>query len=498
MDYLTRPIFPFAIDWADQVNKSFTYDLKELALGFGAEIFQSLQQHVVQGYTLTTDLRGNPAIADFDQFTAALLGRLVGFWLPTPFEFATIAAVQSTTVFDIPTQGLADTWEDHPDIHLLFTPLSPTLSPTLSNSIPAKILSVTLLDPTTERITLDTEVPFLLTEPATRITIRRLHYVRLADDLEAGTFVTENWLRRTLKLIELPTEYTAAETGTQPLYLYHFWWEQPVDVHHRYTSFAADVVSANNLHTHFPISHGSLKSDLKADASTLDIDAAYDATHPFASFLPLPPGRPLRVEVHQVSYATPDTRTLLFTGLVRGIEDDGDRLTAHCDTIQAIFSRRLPRMLIQPDCGYQLYEPRTCKALRAKYETIAQITAIDNDALPPTITLSLLISTTARISPGYFDQGWIELGHRANFSIRTILASAYAASLLTLQLNAPLSAAAAQVGDVIALLPGCDGKWTTCRDKFHNKINFGGFVDVPNQNLSLQAINHSVTQGGKK
>jgi hypothetical protein len=37
MNYLSRQVFLFAVDWADQVNKSFSFDLDEIQLGFGAE-----------------------------------------------------------------------------------------------------------------------------------------------------------------------------------------------------------------------------------------------------------------------------------------------------------------------------------------------------------------------------------------------------------------------------------------------------------------------------
>lgn len=41
-------------------------------------------------------------------------------------------------------------------------------------------------------------------------------------------------------------------------------------------------------------------------------------------------------------------------------------------------------------------------------------------------------------------------------------------------------------GDEFELLPGCDLSFPTCRDVYHNAINFGGFKDVPGEDAVMQ------------
>ncbi len=490
MNYLARPIFDFEINWANPVNKSFTYDLSEVSLGFGAEFFNALQTHVVQGYQCSVELPTNEAIDEYDQFIGDVLGRLRGFWLPAPFAAVKWKAAVDTTYFDIEDQGLRDTWDAHPDVHLIFiTPAGAMQT--------AKITAVAQQG-SGERITLDTA---LNPQPTAATRILRLHYVRLADDIERGTFKKEGYMTRELRVIELPLEYTEYETGTRPLWLYHFWTTNPGDQHWRYTSFAADVVSANALYSKFPMNHGELVDDTKLD-KTLDISAQHDAAHPFALFLPIAFSRTMNVEVIESSYTNPDVQSVRFAGQVRRVSDDGEKLVARCDSWLSVLNRKIPRMQIQQTCNYNLFDPITCKALRAGHETTAVIVAIDSASQPPTVTVDLLYPELTQsanwITEDWFAQGFLETGSGLTYEVRTIVSSALFAppGRLLLELNIMLTQAI--VGQYIQLVRGCDGKPETCEDIFDNFINFGGFRAVPARNLSMKAINAVASQGDKK
>jgi len=659
MNFLNRPVFQFEIDWADQVNKAFSFDLAELLIGFGAEVFAPLQQAVAQGFQVTLDLRTPVEIKAFEDFTGALKGMLSGFWFPAPWEGMLLAGGVSSTQFDIIDQGLTNTWQDHPDVYLYFEANGVT-------SQAAKITAVSAIGGGKERVTIQTALADWATLFASTALVRRLHYVRLAEDVERGSYQAEGWLRRECRVIELPTEYANQETGQTPIILYHSWCEPPMDTHWYYTSFAADVIYLNKIYKAFSISHGPIKQGVKAQAETLDIDAAYDANHPFALFVPLPFPRRLNVQVMEITLteltgsttysatfannsgvaigfaaATPfpsavnvsgvtgtitavkvkliglshlypvdldiyvksptgtkvqlmsdaggtspvsgidltfdasagsdipsgsltggtwrpknyspdpdtgypfaaglasfvgeapngnwnlyivgdnvahfgDVNSLagwsveiassggplpartLFVGRVRRVPDKGDRLTATCDSFLALLSKKVPKMLIKKDCDYEVYEPRTCKALRALFATSGVIAEVDNSARPPTIAVTLDFPTDDRETEDWFAGGWIETGQGLNFEVRTVLNSYYDwdGGLLTLTLNAPMMHAVA--GQSIQLLPGCDGTAEICDTKFNNFPNHGGFVAIPQKNLSLTAVENTATQGDKK
>jgi uncharacterized phage protein (TIGR02218 family) len=85
---------------------------------------------------------------------------------------------------------------------------------------------------------------------------------------------------------------------------------------------------------------------------------------------------------------------------------------------------------------------------------------------------------------GWFDGGlaiWVT-GVNAG-AVREINGWVQATRTLTLFLSLPAPIA---VGDVLRVLPGCDKRFITCRDKFSNWVRFRGFPDVPGAQAALE------------
>jgi uncharacterized phage protein (TIGR02218 family) len=491
MTYLTRPVFEFPIDWSDPVNQSVDFDLRKLSLGFGAEIFLPLQTHVIKGYDVALVLDGSAEIAACNEFFHALTGRLQGFWFPAPFVALRIVGAVSATQFDIADQGLRDTLADHPDVYLYFEARAGVAARC------AKINAVALQAAGIERVTL---AAALATPVTLADTAMRLHYVRLASDIERARFYGEGLQRRELRVIELPHEYEAYETGDLPLYLYHFWTAEPMNWHWRFTSFAANVVSGNQLFTQSALTHGALTKSIRLENEGVDIEAAFDVNHPLALFLPIPFSRSLHLEILEASFADPDTTRTLFVGRVRTVVDEGEKLVARCDSWAGVLARKFPGAIIGPTCNWQVFD-RNCGLERWKKETIGDVVSVDNTVYPPTLTLQLIAGSTQEddwMTTDWFAGGWIETGNGVGFQVRTILASTGDApeTQVTLTLNHGVTV---EVGQRVHLVPGCNGSVAHCRDKFGNFPNgFGGFPAVPERNLSLQAVEATASAGGKK
>ncbi|HWD20521.1 MAG TPA: phage BR0599 family protein [Verrucomicrobiae bacterium] len=490
MNYLGRPIFQFPINWADPVNKSFSYDLREQSIGFSAEYFAALQQYTAQGYSFSVWQRSAADIAALDAFTAALVGRLNGFWLPVPVEAMAFIAATSSTSFSITEQGLSDTFASQPDQYLYFSVAGQT-------PIAARITSVTNNGDGSEQVVIDTAVAWL----SSAVFIYRLNYVRLADDVEKGQFLAEGSQTRAFKVIELPLEYTLAETGQRKIFLYSISASSPVNQVWRFTNFAAAVISQNAQYAPFPMMHKSLRRGMALDGETLEIDARYDAGHPFSMFLPVPFARPVLITVSEIDYTDPDTQTVAFAGRILRVSDQGERVTAQCESFAYLLQNKIPGPMIGPDCPYHVYEPTTCKALRAKFETTATIASIDSSALPPTVAVTLDYPDVPQfnqwIQDDWFQEGWLETGLGVGYELRVITGSEYDADSgrLTLTLNVELVRAV--VGQALTLVAGCDGQASTCLRKFNNYVNFGGFPGVPVVNPSLATFAANQAQGGK-
>lgn len=481
-EYLGRPILESQINWADRVNRSVHYDLRELAVGFGAEVFGALQDHVVHGFQITLDLNGFTAIWAQDDLTAALKGRLKGFWLPSPQAAFGIAAGEDATHFDITEQGLADTLEDHPARYVRFTKAGQTAKH-------AKVTAVTDNGDGTERVTVDASVTVDETWEA-----HWLHYVRLAADEEQATLLAEQYQKRQLRLVELPTEYAAFETGEEPVYLYHFWMGAPVNVHWYFTSFGADLVSNSQTYTAKPVTHGEISQGIQGETESLNLEAVWESGHPLAIGFPHPSAVLMNVEVKETTFSDPDTTITLFTGVVESTPRRGLKIKARAISVVDLDNRRILGALIGPRCSHQLYEAATCKVSKATFQkTGCVIDSISSNGR--TIRVSHATALNG-LAAQWFTFGWIETGSGADYEQRTVIQDTVVSGTeRDLVLSLPL--VNASVSDSITLVPGCDGKWATCQTKFSND-NFSGHPFVPVKNPTLIAIPVSTSQGGKK
>jgi hypothetical protein len=288
----------------------------------------------------------------------------------------------------------------------------------------------------------------------------------------------------------------------QPVYLYHFWADAPVNGHWRYTSFAAPVVSNGKVFSVWPITHGEIKQTVDGDSNPVDITAKPNGgtpqgAHPFSMFANLPPGKGLWCEILLAYLAAPDNAVKIFTGFVNTLEDRGTEYVAHCLDRLAWLQTKLPRFLIGSTCNHILYEKNTCKVLRQFFETTVALEEIVAGQLP-IIRCSFIYSLNLNQyqTDDWFRGGIVETGFGLQYEIRSVLRSYWNGAQLELTLNAPLNFA--PPGANLQLVTGCDHSAATCQTKFNNFENFGAFVAVPDQNLSLKGLNTTVAQGNKK
>ena len=495
MNYLGRQIFPFTPNWADAVERTLTFDLRETALGFGAEYFTPLATYTVNGWSFGLLHQSGADVLSFESFCDSLVGRLNGFWLPCPLLAARFNAGIDTSNFKIVTEGLAETWNTRPDQHLLFTFMDGTQAA-------GQIQGVVDNGDGTETVTLTAALP---QAPTGGTSIQRLHYVRMAADDENYDSLAEAGVS-TIKLnvVELSLEYTNAETGLQPIYLYHFQMNAPVGMDWYYTSFAAPVVSNGKVYNPWPINHGAIKQTTDGNCNPVDITAKPDVAHPFALLLGMPPGKVLWCQISRAWLATPDVVKNLFTGFVKNVDDNGTEYVAHAFDRLDWLRSKVPQHYVGTVCNYDLYDPATCTVGRAPFETTVTIVNVLAGELPVLqCSFNFGFQLANWQSEDWFQGGLLEASMGVNYDLRSVVHSHWnaAVGLLELTLSAPLRSFNAAAGVQLQVTAGCDHTSAGpngCGPKFGNFVNFGACVDVPDRNLTLQGLNTSVSQGGKK
>ena len=487
MNYLGKPVFPLTPNWAGAVTRQITYDLRETLLGFGAEFFTPSANYTVNAFIFEVQLASPADITSFEYFCDQLTGRLKGFWLPNPQSAAQFAAGISTTQFKTVWEDLATSWNTREDQYLLFTFIDGTQAA-------AQISGVVNNGDGTETVTLTAALP---QAPAAGTIIQRLHFVRWAGDEEQLEFDAEGVGSLKLTAIELPLEYLAASIGIQPLYLYDIHAAAPVNLHWRYTSFAAGVVSGGKLFNPWPMNHSAISGSADGQDSPVDVDAQPDPSHPFSLLAGVPPGQVIWIDIYTCDLSAPDTTVKIFSGYLKTVTDDGVKYTAHCETRLAWLKTKLPRFYIGTPCNHFLYEPNTCKVVRGLWETTVTYYQLVAGRLPVIlVTFNFPFNLANWQTDGWFAGGLCEAGVGTQYEIRSVIGSHWNGAQLQLTLNAPFKNAG--VGGQLQLVAGCDHTAATCKAKFNNFQNFGGFPAVPDRNLSLKGLNTNVSAGNKK
>jgi hypothetical protein len=502
VSYLGRPVAPLDISDSTRLDaeqsRGFQFDLRDIRLGFGAPTFSPLQSYLVNGWEVMAILDGAAAIQAWDCFTAALLGRANGFWLADVSCLFDITSSPAGNTVRATDSGLAEVWAADPAIYVVFRKQG-------SADKFAGISSVTDIGGGLEEIVLDAAVAV----DATWLCYR-LRYVRMVDDVEKANFPgVENRQYRTVRVVELPHEYAAEETGTQPVWLYTFWIETPGgSTYWRYTSFGAGLNSGGNAFAAANITHGALKRSTRPESDEATIEVVRENGTPFAFFAPLTLPLNLWVKIEEATVGDPDTTTALFTGIVQRGPMVGKQMTLRCASAIDALGAESPNFMFQQRCNYRVFGPGCNNAGVLQdgfFSAVVTIDSISADRRVIELRGAPLDGTNingyAKWADQYWALGWIAYGAGANYQVATILKSLAVVVAATngarIFLSVPLIAVAA-VNDTLLITPGCDGLRATCIVKYNNYVNFGGQPFLPKDNPSVPDVNMSLQGDAKK
>lgn len=260
MSYLGIHIFTWSIDWTQTVNGDWSFDLREIAVGFGPEFFDPQQSHLVHGFQFEAQFR-DTEIDALATFLDAIKGRANPFWLPGPAsrfritrDLGTLGQSSSSSSrtssssadegdrFLIIQQGEETAWELQAGRYLYFTKSG-------QSARTSKITSVTANTNGTETVLIDDKFTPKIDQTWTAVP---LYLVRLAADVEQAPLQAERVQLRNFRVVELPKEYARLEEfgGVIPpeeyVWLYRFTARIPGGTAvWRFTSAASDVTIAD-------------------------------------------------------------------------------------------------------------------------------------------------------------------------------------------------------------------------------------------------------------
>lgn len=193
------------------------------------------------------------------------------------------------------------------------------------------------------------------------------------------------------------------------------------------------------------------------------------------------------VEIDRVDWSDPSRRVLLRKGALGEIVRTDGAFTAEVRSLAHVLDETRGR-LFQHRCDAELGDAR-CGLVLA--ETTAVVAAaLDRHR----IRVSGLGAATA----GDFDRGLARIasgplvGRRSEIRFHAVDLQG-----VVLDLWQPIAEGLA-VGDALALLPGCDRRFETCRDRFANAEAFRGFPHIPGNDFLVASptLGSIVNDGG--
>lgn len=246
----------------------------------------------------------------------------------------------------------------------------------------------------------------------------------------------------------------------------------------RFTSAAEVITFGGGVYTPIEIKRSAPTLNPRERRNTkvnLEVNLA---ERPFSDYIGIQPARKLeclitRVQLDETAGAAspmpspepapvPATGFVLFDGYVTSISFNGRIAKVDMNPFNEQFSREVPRAKFQGLCNHVLYD-----SFCGVDKNLFNQTGLVNGVLGNTITVSGFIGTS-------FTGGYVVSA--AGNDYRMIIQQSN--DVLTLLL--PFSSAV--LGTTVTAYQGCDHSVTTCRDKFSNVTNYGGFPLVPGVN----------------
>jgi uncharacterized phage protein (TIGR02218 family) len=184
------------------------------------------------------------------------------------------------------------------------------------------------------------------------------------------------------------------------------------------------------------------------------------------------------IDVFVVDWSDPTLNVLLAKGVLGEVRREGAAFTAELRSLTHRLAEDSGR-LYTATCDADLGDARcTIDLTDASFHGKGAVTTLDGAAI-------FHASGLDTFADGWFTEGKITFTSGANdtlaVEVKTHRAEAGAVTIELWQQMPELIVA----GDTFSITAGCDKRFTTCRDRFSNSINFRGFPHIPGNDFII-------------
>lgn len=256
---------------------------------------------------------------------------------------------------------------------------------------------------------------------------------------------------------------TSRSTG-QPIELYEFTYGILV---YRYNTTASEVTVNNFSYLPMQLSRNAitLTNDIRRSQLTISAPSSFEITNLFRVSIPATPISVVIKKKHRNDSGV----VTEWVGRIITAEWKHSGVQIYCESYYSAIQGNANMRYYGYSCPHMLFGNR-CKVNKISYRTIAIVSTISGTQITSAVFGT---KPTKYFTGGYltFHDGVTGLNH-----VRYI--SAHSGSTITLSNQIP----ELMVNDQVEVYPGCDHTFSTCKNKFDNNINFGGFPWMPGRN----------------
>lgn len=160
---------------------------------------------------------------------------------------------------------------------------------------------------------------------------------------------------------------------------------------------------------------------------------------------------------------------VIWSGRVLNCDWQGAEATINCEPVSTSLRRTGLRRMYQRQCPHVLYGS-ACGLSKDDYKLTANVDAISGTTIS--------VSECSAQAAGYYAGGFVELSVGGGGLERRFITN-HTGAVLTLSQAFGEDLA---VGAEVNIYPGCNHTLATCKAKFSNLVNYGGFPFIPTKN----------------
>lgn len=247
----------------------------------------------------------------------------------------------------------------------------------------------------------------------------------------------------------------------RPVVLYEFTFGSTI---WRYTSADQDIDAGGHTWKAVAIADDGNRQTGEATTDNLTIRAS-QRIGPSQVFMRTPPSTPILVKIREKHEDAADIVTR-YSGEVNQVNwPIPGSCSIACETLSATLSRQGLRMGWQRSCPYALYDPLTCKVLKADFDATFRVQSINGFTI---------VADSLAAADGYYDGGFITWVHPIRGTEYIPIETHVGTTLVAFSNLGEL-----YVGAQATINPGCDFTPPTCQDVYSNYDNYGGEPHMP-------------------